>query len=184
MSVDFYRELYDAEWIRRDEVRQAIGLPAGVLTLLAGALVFYAKTYSFPKGGMGVATALLLGGAVVAWLVAVYMLVRSLFGRRYRRIPWPAQILAYEEGLRSYYAGKAGGDAAASKEFDQFLIDRLVDAANRNSENNANAGEYLYKANRAMVVALILTAVAAWPVVLDLRRAQTPYRVETFNTRE
>ena len=35
MSFEFYRDLYESEWNRRDEICQATALPAGVLTLTA-----------------------------------------------------------------------------------------------------------------------------------------------------
>lgn len=182
MSPNFYRELYDSEWARRDELRQGASLPAGVLTLLAGVLVFYARTYSFQHEIATLVFVAAFAGASIAFLVAVYMLARSLFGPHYRRIPWPSQIRDYEEGLRHYYRGQASSDEIVARELEAFLIDRYVDAANRNAENNANAGEYVYNANRAVVVALIAVAVAAFPVIVDFRsEQQLPQKVEITN---
>jgi hypothetical protein len=169
--LEFYKGLYDNEWIRRAEIRQAASLPTGVLTLLAGVLVFYVRSYSFPHGWVSIVFFLALAGAIVAFLFALYMLLRALFGPKYKRIPWPSQIRDYQEGLTEYYRNKPGGDAALSEEFDRFLIDRYVDAANRNAENNVNAGEYLYKANRAVAASLIFVVLCALPVVVDLRLA-------------
>lgn len=182
MSLEFYRGLYDAEWTRRDEVRQAAGFPAGVLTLLAGVLVFYARTYSDSRTWAATLFVGSFAAALIAFCVAVYMLARSLFGPKYLRIPWPSQIRDYEEGLIKFYRGKPDAEALATRDWETDLIDRYVHAANRNAENNANAGEYLYKANRAVVVTLFVVALGAIPVVHDVRaNRDVPQAVEIIN---
>ena len=185
MSVEFYRNLYEDEWVRRAEVRQSASLPAGVLALLAGVLVFYARSYSYPPGWISYVFVVSLAVASSAFMMAVYMLCRSFFGPKYRRIPWPSQLRDYEEGLLRFYKSKGDDATSANEEWEVFLVDRYVDASNRNSENNANAGEYLHKANRAVVVALIATGLGAGPVILDSRTNQTtPQRVEIINLEE
>jgi len=182
-SLKFYRTLYDAEWTRRDEIRQAIALPAGVLTILAGVLVFYARSYSFPDVWTSIIFLLGYGAGLVAFGAGVYMLARSLSGPRYLRIPWPSQIRDFEEKLGEYYDGKEGGAELARIEWERHLIDRYVDAANRNSENNARVGEYLYKANRAVVLTIIAAAITAVPVVVDQRASNSaPQRIEIINS--
>jgi hypothetical protein len=182
MSLEFYRGLYDAEWARRDEVRQAAGFPAAVLTLLAGVLVLYARTYSLPRTWMAVLFGVSFTAAFITFCAAVYMLARSLFGPKYLRIPWPSQIRDYEEGLIKFYRGKPDAEALVMRDWEAELIDRYVHAADRNAENNANAGEYLYKANRAVVVTLIAVALGAIPVVDDFRANRgVPQAVEIIN---
>jgi len=183
MRTDFYRSLYDDEWTRRAEIRQAAALPTGILVLIAGVLAFYVRNYSFPSGGFG-RVAFLAGVAVaaLAFGVAIYMVARALFGPKYVRIPWPSQLRDYEEGLIAFYRAKEDGDTLAAQDWGQFLIDRFVAAANRNAANNANSGEYIYKANRAVVVSLVGLALAAIPLLIDLRSAENaPYHVEITN---
>lgn len=182
LDYEYYRDLYDEEWARRDEIRQAVSFPSGVLTLLAGVLVFYSQTYGFPTGSAARVFVAAMAVAGVAFMSSVYFLSRSLFGPKYKRIPWPSELRDFQEGLIAYYHGQAGGEAAAREEWERFLVDRYVDATNRNASNNANAGEYLYKANRAVIVALVATAVAAGPVVLDARAGRNmPQRIEITN---
>lgn len=182
---EFFQHLYDEEWSRRAEVREATALPAGVLTLLAGVLLFYVRTYSFPGGWLStvfdVSTALAAG----AFLAATYSLVRSLFGPPYRRLPWPSEMHFYYEELVCCDQARGGATGGVEQKFEHFLVDRYVDAADRNSVNNANSGEYLHKANRAVVVALVFVAIAAYPIVMDFRHAQRePQKVEIVNARE
>jgi hypothetical protein len=181
-ELDYYRDLYDSEWNRRDEIRQALALPAGVLTLIAGVLVFYARTFSFPQSWSTYVFVFSLITAAASFVVAVYMLARAVFGPKYTRIPWPSEIRDHEEALLNYYRKRPGGIPAARDEWEAFLIDRYVAAGNRNAANNANSGEYLYKANRAVVITLISIAAGATPVIVDFRATgQQPYKVEITN---
>jgi hypothetical protein len=36
VSDDLYKDLYDAEWVRRDQLQSAVAVPVGLLTLLGG----------------------------------------------------------------------------------------------------------------------------------------------------
>lgn len=176
MTLEFYRHLYDSEWERRAEVRQAASIPMGVLALLAGVLVFYGRSYSYPAGWMSYLFTISLATACVAFAVAVYMLCSSFFGPKYRRIPWPSQIRDYEESLKKFHGGSCAATTKAVAEWESFIIDRYIDAANRNSENNANAGEFVHKANRAVVVVLIAAGIGAGPVIVDYRVNQSTYQ--------
>lgn len=182
--VAFYQYLYDAEWTRRAELRQATALPAGVLTLLATVWVYYARAYHPQTGVLSILLLVSLVGIALAWGLALGMLARSLFGPVYRRLPWPSDVFKFEEGLRSYYAHAPEGPGAETAEFNAFLIENLIEAANRNSENNVNSGEFLYKANRAVAVGLVFVALGAVPVVLATRRVQPTPGAEVVNIRQ
>lgn len=48
MSGDLYKDLYDAEWIRRDQLQSAVAVPVGLLTLLGGGIVLFIQKFEEP----------------------------------------------------------------------------------------------------------------------------------------
>jgi hypothetical protein len=165
-DLSLYKGLYDAEWSRRAEIHQAAGIPIGVLTLLAGAIVFLERDYMPTHTWLDLAFASALILASLGFLISAFMLVRCLFGWRYRRIPWPSQVRKYHEEWNAYKQARPEVDGTPREALNGLLIECYIDAADINSVNNVNSGEYLFKANRALIVALIFFALAIIPVVV------------------
>ena len=59
---------------------------------------------------------------------------------------------------------------------DLYLLQRYVEAGDINSVHNVNRGEYLHKANRALVVAFVAAAASAIPYAVSVRLAPEPAR--------
>jgi len=174
MDLDYYRSLYDAEWARRDQIVATISLPAGLLALLAGGLVVFVQNYTFGNLALNYAFVPLASAASMGFLFAIYYLLRAYFGPKYQRIPWPSEIHQYERELTAYYAALTHPAPPISKEVQEFLLDKYIAAADRNSVNNVNAGAYLFKAMQATAVSLVLTLASSLPFVLDQRQRPEP----------
>jgi hypothetical protein len=173
MSPDFYRALYDEEWQRRDQIQSATATPVGILTLLGGALVYLATAFRTQSVFASIAFWTTFAGALIGFVAATYMLLRSLTGYTYRRIPFPSKILEYETQLKAHLASINRPQDEKPK-LHQFLIASYVEATDRNSLNNLLRSEYLYKATRALTISLVFAAFTALPYIVEARQLDSP----------
>lgn len=181
MGGNLFEKLYDAEWAHKSAVQGDTSLPLGIVALIGSGIVVLLKDYD-ARGGIpdrifwGALTA-----ACVAYAVAICMLVRSFHGHVYRHLPFPSELKAYHDGLRAHYEA-LGTPLLADREFESFLDQRLIDAADRNTENNLERAEYLRQANRGIIVAVMALTAASIPYALHERTKEAqPQQVEIIN---
>jgi len=178
---NLFEKLYDAEWAHKNSVQGDTSVPLGIVALIGSGIVVLLKDYD-ARGGVddrifwGALTA-----ACVAYAVAIYMLVRSFHGHVYRHLPFPSELKEYHDGLRAHYQA-LGTPLLADREFEAFLEQRLIDAADRNTENNLERAEYLRQANRGIIVAVMALTCAAVPYSLHERTKEAaPQKLEITN---
>lgn len=178
MPDALFERLYQAEWERRNAIQGDTSLPLGILALLGSGLVVLLKEYD---GDGGLLDGLFWGGftaAAVAFAVAIYMFVRSFHGYAYRRLPFPSELKEYLDGARAHHRA-AGTPLLADRAFEDFLERRLIEAADRNTENNVNRGVYLHQTNSAIIVTLVAVAFTSVPYSIRERMKEPrPQRVE------
>jgi hypothetical protein len=181
VNEDFPKSLYEAEWVRRDQLQGAVGTPLGLLTLLGSAILFLYKEAPSFTGATKWFFAIALGFALLAFGCAVYSLVRSYHGYMYQRIPHASKLMAYRRGLQAHYAS-IGELSKADPEFVAYLNDRYIEATDKNAVNNIRRGEFLHTANAALIWTLLATAVAAVPASRRMRSDEPKLqRVEITN---
>jgi hypothetical protein len=122
MSGNLYKDLYDAEWVRRDQLQSSVAVPVGLLTLLGGGLVVYTHKYDDPAGLSTTFFWLCIGVTLGCYAWAVILLVRSYHGYTYQRLPWASQLREYHEGLLKYHGATGGTVEHADREFEEFLL--------------------------------------------------------------
>jgi hypothetical protein len=185
MSLDLYRRIYDEEWRRRDAIQASITLPITLVSVLGGALFVFARSFSFAVDPLTFWFTVPFTVAAVACAVTIYFLVRTSFGYLYRRIPWPDDIRRHHNALHSFHESQGDPPGLAERAFDDFLIARLVDAAERNARNNVDSGQYLYRAHQALIVTLVAIILTALPYLIDQRRqaVASPVTVQQVDKR-
>lgn len=171
MRHAFYQQLYEAEFQRRDHLQSAVGTPLSVLVLVGTGLVLLAQKFRTDERLLQVVFWSSYTAALVAFVVTVYMLIRSFHGYVYRRIPYPSQILAYHEELKAHHTA-AGKPGLAEEEFDIYLRGQYIEAGDRNSVLNVNRTAYLNLGNRALILCLCALVVCAVPYVIAVRQAK------------
>jgi tellurite resistance protein TehA-like permease len=97
---DLYKDLDDAEWVRRDQLQSAVAVPVGLLSLLGGGIVLYIQKYEGPASLSTVFFWCCIAVGAACYAVAAVQLVRSYHGYTYERIPWPSQIRDHHQRLR------------------------------------------------------------------------------------
>jgi hypothetical protein len=171
MNIERYKEFYDHAWQRHEHLQSAVNTPISIVTLLAGGLVLMGKNFESDAPGLQWLfwTATTAAGVLVG--ISVYLLIRSIHGYRYERMPLASALAAHYSAVVEYYrhVGKPGLSNSA---FDEYLAKWYMAVADHNVVNNVKRGEYLYKANRFLVYALCATASAAVPAGIAVKSAQ------------
>ena len=171
MNVERYKEFYEHEWQRHEHLQSAVNTPISVVTLLAGGLVLMGKSFESELSGLQWPFWIATAAAGVLVGVSVYLLIRSIHGYHYERIPLPSALAAHYSALVEYYR-RAGKPGLSDPEFNEYLAKWYVTVADHNAVNNVKRGEYLNKANRFLVYALCATASAAVPAGVAVKSAQ------------
>jgi hypothetical protein len=171
MRHAFYQQFYESEFQRRDHLQSAVGTPLSILVLVGTGLVLLAQKFRTDDRLLQIVFWSSYVMAVAAFVVTVYMLIRSFHGYDYRRIPYPSQILAYHQELKDHFAA-VGKPGLAEEEFDLYLRGQYIEAGDRNAVNNGNRGAYLHRSNRALVLSLCALVMCAVPHVITVRQAK------------
>ena len=166
-----YRDLYKEEMEHREQLRNAVAIPIALLTVLGGALAYLWKDYHPPTNGLEWWLAIAGAGALLAFIVAIVFLILCYHGNVYKRIPFPAKIKDYEDGVRKHFGETQPGRMQADLQFKAFLRDRYTNAADRNAETNIKRSAYLYRANGTIIIAFVLVALAVIPHIAIERLA-------------
>lgn len=160
-----YREAYEGEHKRREQLNSRVSVPVAALTVLIGAAVYIVD--GLPLQSVGLLAGLCLA-LIVASLVVIassfYHLARCVFVDRYDHLPGLHRIHAYIQQLERYNAQAAAGqakDIAATVAAD--LRQGYLDAAEKNIARNNRKARHLVKSIKGLVIAAALLGVAALP---------------------
>jgi hypothetical protein len=171
MDLDLYKEFYDREWERHEHLLSAVNTPISILTLLAGGLVLMGKGFESDEAILQ--WSFWIAMAISAGLVSlcVYLVVRSVHGYRYHRIPLPTELALHYETLKEHY-NQQRKPGLTDPAFEKYITDRYIAAADRNAVNNIKRDGYLYLANRVLVLAICSTASTGIPAAIAVKRVR------------
>ena len=176
----FYQTLYFAELKRKEELRTALTLPTGILTVLGGVIAIFlrelgrANTVDATVSVLGVLTFLL----IISFLLTVSHLIRSYHDYTYDYIPYATDLeLAYQE-LLDYHETAEEAEA----DFEASVLHRLVTAHRRNAFNNDSKSSHLHNANQGLIYCLVLVLLCAIPYFLrTLQHNEAVQQIEIVN---
>jgi hypothetical protein len=166
MKIELAKQLYDSEWARRDQLAGAVTVPISVVTGLAGGIALLVSSYSFDTSLVTTVFWFLVVIAISFLLLAGFWLVRSYHGYEYEQIPSPAELEKYDRDLIVYY--EAMGEAETGRpEFESYLGEKYIEAAEQNAHNNGSRAAFLYQATRSIILALIATGLVLMPWAIN-----------------
>lgn len=167
MDIDFLKEIYKNELDRSVQFRTAVTMPLGLLTVLGGLLGTMVMGFSYVPGAPTTIFVCLIAVDVALFTMVAWYLIKAIYGNSvggfsYSHLPTAGQLLSYWKGLEDYYHGATQDQIDATNEikydFDEFLVSRLVEAADYNSEVNALKSQSRHGAIRYLIVLLLATA--------------------------
>src|SRR5690554_3071077 len=160
---EFYKEVYFFEHNRKNSVLNAHGIPVGIITILLGIIGFYINDLikeNLPFDWLFFIFSFFFIASVVAIIISFVTLVRSYTGHKYEYLPILDKIREFEKSNDAYYQNNK---QQADKDFFNHLKDALVAATSRNYLSNRQRATLLFKANRMLIFACILSTVSAIP---------------------
>ena len=187
-DFDFLKDRYDYELRRQEQLTAALTLPIGVLTVLGGVMVAMARSFSYQDGPLTWGFWILLGLAGIAFFLCIFHLGRAYHRQTDTYLPLLRDLQKARDQLREFYkqlylreiykeehqSGPAddlfqrkehqeGGDDL----FQHELEKRIIDAADKNTQNNDQRRVYLFLARREIFAVLALIAIMGMIYVVD-----------------
>jgi hypothetical protein len=175
VTDEFIRKQYDHEVQRQGELVSSLSLPFGILTVLGSAAASMIQGFSYTITRWTEVFYGLAGLDVVAFVIAVLLLIRAFFGQTYEYLPRLSDLNAYHQGLVAYYVGQGHTEVAAKQltdqEFETYLAGKMIQAATRNAISNDGKSASRHDGNRFIFVVLALTGLMIIPYAWDKRYA-------------
>lgn len=156
MNLDFYREIHEKEFRRKDALAQRVNTIITGLTVLGGLLAFVAVNYKPENPLIDTIFRLLAGTSMIALGVSAYYMVQSYRVPALNDIEKPAEWLRYWQELLVKYKNNQGAFASADEEFNDHLIHLYADVAGENIDANDKRGMRLVKSNNALLATFAL----------------------------
>jgi hypothetical protein len=163
------RNKYRYELQRKNELRNAVNLPVGLLSAIGGLLVVMAKGYSY-RSLARAPFVLGLSAGGVCFAVAAYALVRAYVGPKDEFIPRLGVIGSFRDALEEFYEGMSYPPEHADPDFREQLTRWYVYAADQNTTNNDRQSGYLALAAKGLIGVLISMAICGILYVVDALR--------------
>lgn len=157
------KDFYDQERAQRESLRDAIGQPVALLSIVATLLATMFQKYQMQ---CSVATAVFVPAFLVACImgaVAVTSLVRAYHGHVYKGMRSAAEIRSTHIALSEWYVSNGKSEADAEKDLLYQLDEQYSIAAAHNAQVNERRSELLYLANRFIILGGAGAAIAFVP---------------------
>lgn len=164
---DFFRDRYDYELRRREELTGALSMPISVLTVLGGAMGAMARSFSYRDQPLTWAFGILLGLAVAFFVVCMVRLARAYHPQKYMYLPLLGAIQRSREEFLGFAKFMARSEGEVLDTFEKQFHEHIIDAADRNTRNNDHRSDQLHLARIALFWVLTLTALLVIPYVVD-----------------
>jgi len=166
----FLKNRYDYELHRKEQLTAALTLPVGVLTVLAGALVGMARSFTYRESVLVVLFGSFVAFAAVAFLTCLVFLTRAYHRQTYSFLPLLADIDRARNEFLEYADAMAGGEADVLEAFEHQMRGRMIEAADQNTLMNDERSALLHRARVALYAVLLLVALAGVPYLIDQAR--------------
>lgn len=107
MDFDFLKDRYDYELQRKEQLTAALTLPVGVLTVLGGAIVAMARSFSYQDALLAWPFGLLVAVDVGAFFACLLYLGKAYHRQKYIYLPLLARLEEWENDYERSYAVSA-----------------------------------------------------------------------------
>ncbi len=166
-DFDFLKNRYDYELQRKEQLTTSLTLPVAVLSVLGGAIVAMARSFSYRETLLTSSFGPVLGAEALAFFACLVYLARAYHRQTYVFLPLLGKIDRSREEFLEFASVMAGGEAEVVEAFENQMRQRMIDAADRNTQTNDERSGLLHRARLALYAVLVLTAVAGIPYVID-----------------
>jgi hypothetical protein len=161
MNLQFYREIHEKEFRRKDTLAQRASTIIAGLTTLWGLCAFVVVNYKPANNSIDILFWFLAGTSMITLGTAAYFLIRSYRVPALQDIARPIEWVNFWQELVHKYKNRQGTFESAEQEFTDHLIRLYAEVAGENIDVNDRRGTRLVRSNNALLAAfalLILTS--------------------------
>lgn len=143
LDVDFLKDRYGFELQRKEQLTTALALPVGVLGGLGSLLALMVRSFAFRSDTTSGIFAIAIAAAICSFFSCLVQLARAYHRQTYKYLPLLRELDEKLEEWRGFYqeAGYAGSEEDF---FNHELRTHIIEAADRNTENNDGRSSLLY----------------------------------------
>lgn len=171
--LDLYKQSYYFELQRKEELNRSLSIPMGLVTVLAGAILFYLRNLpNGPLDALGGVFLLLLGVTVLAAFVAIGYIARAWTGHEYVYLWTPKEIEEQRAKLQRYFEQYPDAPPGAEKALADLLRTRFAECADLNTRTNDRKAFLRYNGNRYIIAATVAIMVGAVPFFMLQRQGR------------
>jgi hypothetical protein len=170
LEFDFLKDRYDFELSRKEQLTDALNLPIGVLGGMGGLLALLARTFTYDDPVLTWIFVASLAVAIIAFGFCLVQLSRVYHKQAYAYLPLLETLEHASKEFRDYGKAMAGGEAEAMEAFAVQFRERIIEAADHNTQTNDARSDALFLARTLLFAVLVSTAVAGFFFVSDQLR--------------
>jgi hypothetical protein len=153
LDFKFLKDRYDYELQRKEQLTSALSLPVGLLGGLGSLLAVIVRSFSPARDLVTLLFFLSVIASGVAFFACLVTLARAYHRQTYRYLPLLRSLDDKLGEWRSFYQD-VGHDGAEQAFFEHDLRSHVIDAADRNTQNNDTRSALLYWARVWLFVLL------------------------------
>lgn len=163
--LELYKEKYYFELERKDSLNSGMVIPGGIIGFLLGiAGYFYQRVGMMEPGFWRGAVFVLIVINIITLIIAIAHLVIAYFNYVYKHMPTSKEMEKYWDTLKSYYDEHESAEGDLDSRFMTFLLDSYNTCDEINTNNNDRKSGLLFRANKAIIAAMLITAVTFIPL--------------------
>lgn len=160
----FYKEHYFYEAGRRHQLTNALAIPIGILTLIAGALTAMFNHIALPITYVKIAILICLTIDAVLLTIAAYWLIRSYYDYSYGYIATSQELKEYFEKLTVLHAGNT---TLSEQKLEEYINSQYAEHTHRNVNNNDRKAYCIHMANGFLIAAVCFVFLSSIPYLLN-----------------
>ncbi|XDD45206.1 hypothetical protein AB3N60_10810 [Leptospira sp. WS39.C2] len=157
--LEFFKNLYDFELVRKDNLNSNLNIPLTILSFIAGLLGYF--FLNLPKSEcdwIKVTFFTFLTFASIAFAISIYFFAQGLFGFGYGYISDASKINKYLKDVEDYNKAVNKKDKVdIENEFYEMLMEQYIEYSTLNFENNNKKSGYLRKTTVSLIVSFSFT---------------------------
>jgi hypothetical protein len=166
-DFDFLKSRYDYELQRKEQLTTALTLPVAVLSVLGGAIVAMAHSFSYTESRLTFVFAGILTADGATFVMCLWFLAQAYHRQTYVFLPLLGEIDRSRDEFLEFAPAMARGEAEVLEAFENQMRQRMIDAADRNTQTNDQRSGFLHRSRLALYAVLVLTAASGVPYVID-----------------
>lgn len=112
--------------------------------------------------------------AACACVAALIFLLRAAVGAKYEALASPTELLNHSGNLAKYHAQYSTPDSTFQSDFQNYLIQKMVEATTQNTRTNFMRSARYHRASKCLAFAIIMASLAG--IVIALRAVNEIYK--------